>query len=213
MNYKFFNNCDEMLTYYFENGMDTCFDLVLEQIEKDFQVSFNTSFKIIAPIINQSTDKASNIRNALNEKLRKSYKLPYGREDYYISDFETCIKQGIFSWLDYQPKNHLFIIRATEFEKEIQNITGEYMEIGQIMELLNIRYDDNKGNKIKFNRLNNSYKGVKIREYYLTYGLFNIVVEEFEDIKAEAEADKMEREEEKRQREEEFNKIANAKPI
>ena len=35
MNYKFFNNCDEMLTYYFENGMDTCFDLVLEQIEKD----------------------------------------------------------------------------------------------------------------------------------------------------------------------------------
>lgn len=35
MNYKFFNNCDEMLTYYFENGMDTCFSLVLEQIEKD----------------------------------------------------------------------------------------------------------------------------------------------------------------------------------
>lgn len=35
MNYKFFNNCDEMLNYYFENAMDSAFPLVMEQIEKD----------------------------------------------------------------------------------------------------------------------------------------------------------------------------------
>ncbi len=203
---------------YLESESDKLYNLekltieILEQIENDFQVSFNQQFRMIAKITTQSTDKASIIRNALNKKLRKSYKLPYGRDEFYISDFEICIKQGIISWLDYQPTNHLFLIRATEFEKEIQNITGEYMEIRSIMELLNIRYDDNNGKKIKFNTTKTSYKAIKVMEYYLTYGVFNIIVKEFEDIKAEAEEIEMEKEEKKKM-EEEFNKIANAKPI
>lgn len=204
---------------YLESESDKLYNLekltieILEQIENDFQVSFNQQFKMIAKITTQSTDKASIIRNALNKKLRNSYKLPYGRDEFYISDFEICIKQGIISWLDYQPTNHLFLIRATEFEKEIQNITGEYMEIRSIMELLNIRYDDNNGKKIKFNTTKTSYKAIKVMEYYLTYGVFNIIVKEFEDIKAEAEEIEMEKEEKKKKMEEEFNKIANAKSI
>lgn len=35
MNFKFFNTCEEFLTYYFEQGLTTCFELVMEQFEKD----------------------------------------------------------------------------------------------------------------------------------------------------------------------------------
>lgn len=35
MNFKFFNNCEEFLAYYFEQGLTTCFELVMEQFEKD----------------------------------------------------------------------------------------------------------------------------------------------------------------------------------
>lgn len=35
MNFKFFNSCDEFLEYYFQNAMDTSFELVMEQFEKD----------------------------------------------------------------------------------------------------------------------------------------------------------------------------------
>lgn len=35
MNFKFFNSCDEFLDYYFENNMNTSFELVMQQLEKD----------------------------------------------------------------------------------------------------------------------------------------------------------------------------------
>lgn len=35
MNFKFFNTCEEFLAYYFEQGLTTCFELVMEQFEKD----------------------------------------------------------------------------------------------------------------------------------------------------------------------------------
>ena len=35
MNFKFFNNCEEFLAYYFEQGLTTCFELIMEQFEKD----------------------------------------------------------------------------------------------------------------------------------------------------------------------------------
>lgn len=35
MRFNFFNSCEEFLEYYFEQGMTTCFELVMEQFEKD----------------------------------------------------------------------------------------------------------------------------------------------------------------------------------
>lgn len=35
MNFKFFDSCDDFLQYYFELGLDTQFELFLEQTEKD----------------------------------------------------------------------------------------------------------------------------------------------------------------------------------
>lgn len=35
MNFKFFNSCEDFLSYYFEQGMSTSFELVMEQFEKD----------------------------------------------------------------------------------------------------------------------------------------------------------------------------------
>lgn len=35
MRFNFFNSCEEFLEYYFEQGMTTCFELVMDQFEKD----------------------------------------------------------------------------------------------------------------------------------------------------------------------------------
>lgn len=35
MNYNFFDSCEDFLKYYFEQGLTTCFELVMEQFEKD----------------------------------------------------------------------------------------------------------------------------------------------------------------------------------
>lgn len=35
MRFNFFNSCEDFLEYYFEQGMTTCFELVMEQFEKD----------------------------------------------------------------------------------------------------------------------------------------------------------------------------------
>lgn len=35
MRFNFFNSCDEFLEYYFEQGMSTCFELIMDQFEKD----------------------------------------------------------------------------------------------------------------------------------------------------------------------------------
>lgn len=35
MRFNFFNSCDEFIEYYFEQGMQTCFELIMDQFEKD----------------------------------------------------------------------------------------------------------------------------------------------------------------------------------
>lgn len=35
MTYNFFDNCEDFLKYYFEQGCSTCFELIMEQFEKD----------------------------------------------------------------------------------------------------------------------------------------------------------------------------------
>lgn len=35
MRFNFFNSCDEFIEYYFEQGMQTCFKLIMDQFEKD----------------------------------------------------------------------------------------------------------------------------------------------------------------------------------
>lgn len=35
MRFNFFNSCEEFIEYYFEQGMSTCFELIMDQFEKD----------------------------------------------------------------------------------------------------------------------------------------------------------------------------------
>lgn len=183
---------------YLESQSDELYDLdnltikILKQIEKDFNCNklFNTD--VMRPHTDRLTthtneDYGSMIRTALNQQFTKGYKIPYDehRNQYAITDFKNCIKNGMFeNWLDYQPTNHMFIIKVKAFEKEIANIIGEYLETSQIMKLLNIKWDNNKGKRIKFH--GNSTQAIKINEYYLTYTLFGVRVTEFDRIKEKA---------------------------
>jgi len=194
---------------YLESQSDELYDLedltikILEQIEKDFQVSFNLNTKIKQKLTNQSRDTGSIIKTGLNKMFTSSYKIPYGRSHYDIDDFINSTDVGAVRWLDYQPKNKVFIIKVNEFEQDITKIVGEHKPIAETMELLNIKYDNNNGKNIKFRGI--PTKAVKLSIFDLTYKLFNIRVSEFEELQAE--------EEEKEQREAEANQILNRESI
>ena len=194
---------------YLESQSDELYDLedltikILGQIEKDFQVSFNMNTKIKQKLTNQSRDTGSIIKTGLNKMFTGSYKIPYGRSHYDIDDFINSTDVGAVRWLDYQPKNQVFIIKVNEFEKDITKIVGEHKPIAETMELLNIKYDNNNGKNIKFRGI--PTKAVKLSIFDLTYKLFDIRVSEFEELQAEAE--------EIEQREAEANQILNRESI
>lgn len=197
---------------YLESQSDELYNLedltisILSEIQKECNQQFNTNVMIKQKITAQSSDNASKIRTALNKLFTKEYKIPYGRNYYDITDFVESTDIGVIRWLDYQPKNQLFIIKSDDFEKDISAIVGQHIPIAETMELLNIRYDDNNGKKVKFR--GNSYKCIRLNHYNLTYRLFDIRVTGFEDLEAE----EMEREE-REQRESEADKILNREPL
>ena len=195
---------------YLESQSDELYDLegltikILEQIEKDFQVSFNLNTKIKQKLTNQSRDTGSIIKTGLNRIFTKAYRLPNGAYGYSKFDFLNAVKLGAVSWLGYQPRNDIFIIKVSDFEKTISDIVGQHIPIAETMELLNIEYEYKE--RVKFK--NDSIPCVKIDTYNLTYKLFDINIYDFEELE-ELQAE----EEEKKQREAEADKILNAKPI
>ena len=74
------------------------------------------------------------------------------------------------------------------------------------MKLLNIRYDNNNGKKVKFR--GNAFNCIRLNTYNLTYKLFGINIYDFEELE-ELQAE----EEQIKQAEAEADKILNAKPI
>lgn len=185
---------------YLESQSDKLYNLedltisILSEIQKECNTQFNTNVMIKQKLTAQSTDDASKIKNDLNNMFTKAYKLPYGHTGYMATDFENAVKMGAIRWLDYQPKNELFIIKVADFETDISNIVGQYIPIAETMKLLNIEYDNNNGKKVKFR--GNAYECIKLNLYNLSYKLFGINIygfEELEQLQAE--------EEERKQRE------------
>lgn len=160
---------------YIENQSEELYDLedltikILTQIQKEYEVSFNLNVMTKQELITQNDDLGSIIRNGLNNLFRKHHKIGYGRTGYMKQDFIECADNGEISWLDYQPRNELFVIKIKEFEKIISAIIGEILPIERIFELLDIPCNKTKG---KFK--GNSFPIVKVNEINLTYNLFGI---------------------------------------
>ena len=197
---------------YLESQSDELYDLedltikILSEIQKECNQQFNTNVMIKQKLTAQSTDTASIIQNGLNAMFTKAYKIPYNHTGYMAIDFENAVNTGAIRWLDYQPKNELFIIKVADFETDISNIVGQYIPIAETMKLLNIEYDNNNGKKVKFR--GNAYECIKLNLYNLSYKLFGINIYDFEELE-QLQAE----EEERKQKESEADNILNRKSV
>lgn len=195
---------------YLENQSDELYNLedltikILSEIQRECNTDFNINLMIKQKITTQSTDNASIIQNGLNKMFTKAYKIPYNHDGYMGQDFENAVNMGAINWLDYQPRKNLFVIKVTDFEKDINDILGHYIPIAETMKLLNITYEYKERAKFK----GGSFPCVRLDLYNLTYKLFGINIYDFEELEA-----LQEEEEEKKQREAEADKIINRKSV
>ncbi|MBR6516980.1 MAG: hypothetical protein IKT40_09125 [Bacilli bacterium] len=234
---------------YLENQSEELYDLekltakILEDIEKEYNVTFDITLKMKQKLTNQNADVGSIIRNGLNNLLTKVHKKDYAKSTYSKIDFINIVKNGEISWLDYKPNKKLFAIKVSEFEQEISMIAEQHIPILETLSLLDINNAEIIQGKFKGSNI----KIVEINTFNLTYKLFDVNIyskdeweaweeknktpenklsdlknkrdkHEREKNKLDKEIKKLEKEiktdEAKRKmREEEADRILNAKPI
>ena len=181
---------------YIESKSDELYDLegltikILKEIADGYGVDFNMNVYLKhKPTVN-STDKPSVIRNGLNKLFRKSHKLPYGQHEYMGADFQRCGRNSEISWLHFRPSENDYLIKVSEFEKEISDIAGEHIPIIDAFKLLEIptlAKVDGQVVSVKAKRKfkSSNVQTVTISEYNLTYKLFDITIYDSDGLEAE----------------------------
>ena len=111
---------------------------ILKDIAEEYDTPFDTAYYTIQEFDADAEDLGAIIRDGLNKLFFKNHKTIYGYDGITASDFEFSARYGEFTWLDYQPKNERYVIHVKEFEKEISNITREYIQIEDIFDALDI---------------------------------------------------------------------------
>ena len=111
---------------------------ILKDIAKEYDTPFDTAYTTIQEFDADEEDLGSKIRDGLNKLFFKNHKTIYGYDGITNADFEFSARYGEFTWLDYQPTNERYVIHVKEFEKEINNITREYIQIEDIFDALDI---------------------------------------------------------------------------
>lgn len=209
---------------YLQDKSDKLHDLealtvdILKDIAKEYDTPFDTAYTTIQEFDTDEEDLGSKIRDGLNKLFFKNHKTLYGYEGITNADFEFSARYGEFTWLDYQPTNERYVIHVKEFEKEINNITREYIQIEDIFDALDItlNLDENKqGFKTYTKFKGKTQYAVKIKEFDLIFKMFKMdIFEEGQvDKTLEQEAMIKQRQEDTKKREQEFDKIVNAKVI
>ena len=172
---------------YLESKSDELYDLesltikILREIADTYGVDFNTNVYIKQKLTNQSTDKGSVIRNGLNKLFRKVHRLQTGQSEPMGVDFQRCAKASEISWIDYRPYKNDYLIKVSEFEKEISAIAGEHTPVSQVMYLLDIPVGEIKKRKFK----SSNVRTVVVSEYHLTYKMFNINIYDSDELDQE----------------------------
>ena len=191
---------------------------ILKEIAEEYDTPFDTAYYTIQEFDTDEEDLGAKIRDGLNKLFFKNHKTLYGYDGIASSDFECSAKYGEFTWLDYQPTKKKYLIHVKEFEKEVSNITREYLQIEDIFDALDITLNESD-NKDGF-KTYTKFKGkttyaVKIKEFDLIFKMFKMDI--YEDGKVEEALEQEEkvkaRQEELKKREQEFDKIVSAKVI
>ena len=169
---------------YIESQAEELYDLesltikILREIADTYGVDFNMNVYIKQKLNNQSTDKDSVIKNGLNKLFRKVHRLQTGQTEPMAIDFQRCSKASEISWLDYRPYKNDYLIKVSEFEKEISLIAGEHIPVSQVLYLLDIPVGEIKKRKFK----SSNVPTVVISEYHLTYKMFNINIYDADEL-------------------------------
>lgn len=168
---------------YIESQSDELYDLesltikILRDISDTYGVDFNMNV-YIKQKLTKSTDKDSVIKNGLNKLFRKVHRLQTGQTEPVAIDFQRCSKASEISWLDYRPSKNDYLIKVSEFEKEISLIAGEHIPVSQVLYLLDIPVGEIKKRKFK----SSNVPTVVISEYHLTYKMFNINIYDADEL-------------------------------
>ena len=168
---------------YIESQSDELYDLesltikILRDISDTYGVDFNMNV-YIKQKLTKSTDKDSVIKNGLNKLFRKVHRLQTGQTEPIAIDFQRCSKASEISWLDYRPNKNDYLIKVSEFEKEISMIAGEHIPVSQVLYLLDIPVGEIKKRKFK----SSNVPTVVISEYNLTYKMFNINIYDADEL-------------------------------
>ena len=160
---------------------------ILKEIAEEYDTPFDTAYTTIQEFDTDEEDLGSKIRDGLNKLFFKNHKTLYGYDGITNADFEFSARYGEFTWLDYQPTNERYVIHVKEFEKEINNITREYIQIEDIFDALDItlNLDENKqGFKTYTKFKGKTQYAVKIKEFDLIFKMFKM------DIFEEGQVDK-----------------------
>lgn len=169
---------------YIESKSHELYDLesltikILREISDKYGADFDMNVYIKQKLTNESTDKASVIRNGLNKLFRKVHRLQTGQSEPMDIDFQRCAKASEISWLDYKPTDNMYALKVTEFEKEISAIAGEHTPVNQVLFLLDIPVGEIKERKFKSSKV----KTVMVSEYDLTYKMFNINIYDDDEL-------------------------------
>ena len=190
---------------------------ILKEIAEEYDTPFDTAYYTIQEYDADDEDLGATIGTGLNKLFFKKHKT-YGYDGINGADFEFSAKYGEFTWLDYQPTNERYVIHVKEFEKEVSNITREYLQIEDIFDALDITLDveDNKNGFKTYTK----FKGkttyaVKIKEFDLIFKMFKMDIYEEGKVEEilEHEEKQKQRQRELKEREQEFDKIVSAKVI
>ena len=165
---------------------------ILKEMQEEAGVKFNPEMlKTTVASDKYNYDVAAEIKSLLNTEFKKRINK---HDNYYIgSDFKQAALNSNFNFLIYNPNKLKFLIKYSEFNKFINENIEEYVELEEILEILDLKpllEQEAKGTKFnnysdyirKSNRIGSKvHKGFYLDVNDLASKVFNIKLSEETD--------------------------------
>jgi len=165
---------------------------ILKEMQEEAGVKFNPEMlKTTVASDKYNYDVATEIKSLLNTEFKKRINK---HDNYYIaSDFKQAALNSNFNFLIYDSKKQKFLIRYSDFNKFINENIEEYVELEEILDILDLKQlmeQEAKGTKFsnwsdyirKSNRIGSKvHKGFYLDIEDLAYKVFRIQLSEETD--------------------------------
>ena len=165
---------------------------ILKEMQEEAGVKFNPEMlKTTVASDKYNYDVAAEIKSLLNTEFKKRINK---HDNYYIaSDFKQAALNSNFNFLIYNPKEQKFLIKYSKFNKFINENIEEYVELEEILEILDLKpilESEAKGTKFNnysdyirnSNRIGSKvHKGFYLDVEVLASKVFNIKLSEETD--------------------------------